>query len=373
MTTRASVRHLAAAAVHVRIQLRRPFATATGTWATRDAWIVRLRDADGRAGFGEVPLEPAARPREVDLVATEVRKTIEAIATGTAPELLLAAEALPAAIRAGLEAALIGCGRAPVPGGMASYGVAVPVNATIDGGAIDDVVAAAEAAVAAGFASLKLKGGRESSIEALVQRITAVRAAVGADVGLRLDVNGAWDMTTARAALRALEPLDLEYVEQPLASDGSELHALADLRRSFGGRIAVDESIVDVAGARAVVEAAAADVLVLKPARLGGIRAAHAIGDLAAAAGVRVVVSNLLETGVGIAAGLALAASLDRHSVDGRRLAHGLATAELLTTDLLADPLLVSGGHLVSRDLAGLRLDNRAVQAHAVDGIGERW
>lgn len=371
---KASVRP-AAAAVHVRIPFRRPFATAAGTWPTRDAWIVRLRDPDGRAGFGEVSLDPAASRADLEAMAGALRDALATVTDGTPAEDLVAGDALPAAVRAALDAALVGCGRATLPGSAESGGVAVPVNATISGGDVDTIVSAARAAVAAGFATLKLKGGTEASIEALVERVGAVRAAVGPEVRLRLDVNGAWGEAAAHAALPALEPLGLEYVEQPVAPAGlGAIAAMADLRRTFGVPLAVDESVIDAASARAIIEVGAADVLVLKPARVGGIRAALAIADLAAAAGVRVVVSNLLETGVGVSAGLALAAALaGRDASDGGRLAHGLATADLLTTDLLADSLVVSGGHLVSRDLAGLRLDDQAVGAHAVDGVGESW
>lgn len=371
--TPTSVGPLAGSAVRVRIPLRRPFVTAVGCWTTRDAWILRLRDPDGRTGLGEVSLDPAATMEELDALAAEMSQALEAITEGRDPEQLVVDEALAAPIRAGLEAALIGCGRATIPGGIEAYGIAVPLNATIGGGTTDATVAEARAAVAAGYTSLKLKGEGGATVHALVEHVVAVRVAVGPSVGLRLDVNGEWDLETARVALHAMEAFDLEYIEQPLPPHESEIAALADLRRRFRVRIAVDESVGDLASARAIVDAGAADVLVLKPARLGGIRAAVAVADLAAAAGVGTVVSNLLETGVGVAAGLALAATLDRRAAHGRRLAHGLATAHLLATDLLADELIVGDGQLESRDLTGLTLDDRAVRTYAVDGIGEPW
>ena len=186
---------------------------------------------------------------------------------------------------------------------------------------------AARQSVDAGFVTLKLKAGAERETEVLVDRVRAVREAIGPDVHLRLDVNGAWDPPTAEERLEAVERFQLEYVEQPLAGDDAE--ALAELRRRVRVPIAADETVTSVKAARELLDAEAVDVLVVKPARVGGLVVGAEIAALAAERGVPVVVSTLFETGVGIAAALAMAASAPGGRLRGPGHApdHGLATA----------------------------------------------
>ncbi|MBX3032276.1 MAG: o-succinylbenzoate synthase, partial [Chloroflexi bacterium] len=115
-------------------------------------------------------------------------------------------------------------------------------------------------------------------------------------------------------------------VEQPLdASLG--IAALARLRSRVGVPIAADELVTDLTAAGRILDARAADVLVVKPARVGGPRAVLRIAERAAAAGVGITISTLYETGIGVAGALHVAATLPGDT------AHGLATAALLADD----------------------------------------
>jgi O-succinylbenzoate synthase len=250
------------------------------------------------------------------------------------------------------------------PDGTAPF--RVPLNATIDAVDLGAAVAGAGAAIAAGFATLKLKAPSGEPAEALVDRLAAVRAAVGPAVRLRLDANGAWSLGEAAARLAAVAPLGLEYVEQPVAS----LEAMAELRRRVAVPLAADELVASPAAAAAVLDAGAADVLVVKPARVGGPLVALGIARAAAGRGVPTVVSTLLETGVGLLAGLRVAAALDA-AVSG---AHGLATADLLVDDLVLDPPAIRGGSAVVPWPVGAgRVDDEAVRRFAVDVAGSSW
>jgi O-succinylbenzoate synthase len=131
-----------------------------------------------------------------------------------------------------------------------------------------------------------------------------------------------------------LAPFDLELVEQPVAT----IEDLAAVRRRVGVPVAADECVRDVHDARRLATADAADALVVKVQPLGGIAAAM---EVAAAAGVAVIVSSMYETSVGLAAGLAFAAALDELP-----FACGLGTAGLLAADVVADPLLPLDGWL---------------------------
>jgi o-succinylbenzoate synthase len=152
------------------------------------------------------------------------------------------------------------------------------------------------AQLAAGHRDVKVKVGDAGDVD----RVAAVRDAIGPNARLRVDANGAWDVDTAVARIAAMAPYDLELVEQPVAS----IDDLAAVRRRVDVPIAADECVRTVADARRLV----ADVLVVKVQPLGGFKTTLEIID---AAGLPVVVSSMLETSVGVAAGLALAASFD--------------------------------------------------------------
>ncbi len=214
--------------------------------------------------------------------------------------------------------------------------------------------------VATGFRCLKLKGGGEP-VPDLAARVEAVRKAVGPTVALRIDLNGSYDESTAQDVLRRLRPWDIEYVEQPIPPASGPV-ALARLRSRGGVAIAADESVSGVASARALLDVAAVDALVVKPSRVGGVRQAREIIELADATGTPVTVSTLFESGVGIAAALHLAATVR----DDR--AHGLSTAATLRSDLLERELSIIDGRMTVPDDAGLgiRLDPSALEAFAV-------
>lgn len=173
-------------------------------------------------------------------------------------------------------------------------------------------------------------------------RVEAVRDALGPDGRLRVDVNGHWEVPDAVEHLRELARFGLEYAEQPCAS----VVELADLRRRLarGGvdvPIAADESIRRSGDPERVVAAQAADIAVLKVQPLGGVRACL---ELAERLGLPVVVSSALESSVGLAAGLALAAALPELPY-----ACGLNTATMFTSDVTATPLVARAGEIEVR------------------------
>lgn len=214
----------------------------------------------------------------------------------------------------------------------------VPVNATVP------AVAAAEvASVLARFPgceTVKVKvavPGQASGDDE--ERLRAVRDAVGPSGRIRVDANGAWDVETAARVLPRLDRAagGLEYAEQPCAT----LEELAGLRRRVGIPVAADESIRRASDPLLVARREAADVAVLKVQPLGGVRACL---EVAERIGLPVVVSSALETSVGIAAGVALAAALP-----ALPYACGLATVGLLERDVVTDPLVAVGGALPVR------------------------
>jgi o-succinylbenzoate synthase len=211
----------------------------------------------------------------------------------------------------------------------------VPVNVTVP------AVGPAQAhalVTASGCRTAKVKvAERGQSLAADVARVEAVRDALGPAGAIRVDANAAWDVGQAERALRELGRFGLEYAEQPCPT----LDELAELRRRVDVPVAADESIRRASDPLAVRVADAADIVVLKAQPLGGVRHALAV---ASACGLPVVVSSAVETSVGLAAGLALAAALPELPY-----ACGLATMNLLAGDVTADSLVAEEGALAVR------------------------
>jgi O-succinylbenzoate synthase len=189
-----------------------------------------------------------------------------------------------------------------------------------------------------------------------IARVEAVRDAIGPDGSVRVDANGGWSVDEAAGMLRSLARFGLEYAEQPCAT----LDELAELRKRVDVPLAADESIRRAEDPMKVRAAGAADIVVLKAQPLGGVRAAL---EIAAACGLPVVVSSAVESSVGLAAGVALAAALP--ALDH---ACGLATMSLLSGDVTAAPLAESGGELPVR---AAEVDEAALARFEVDP--QRW
>ena len=220
----------------------------------------------------------------------------------------------------------------------------VPVNVTVPAVGPEQAHAIV---TGSGCRTAKVKVAEPGQPESAdLARVEAVRDALGPAGKLRVDANGAWDVDQAARMLAALDRFGLEYAEQPCAT----LDELAALRRRTHVPLAADESIRRAQDPLAVRAAGAADIVVIKAQPLGGVRAAL---EIAQSAGLPAVVSSAVESSVGLAAGVALAAALPDLGY-----ACGLATMSLLTGDVTAQPLEERAGSLPVRspqpDLARL-------------------
>jgi o-succinylbenzoate synthase len=349
-----------------RVPFRTPYSTSQGVQAERQGLLLELTSDSRLVGLGE-----AAPTPESGLEAEVLSQTFAAVASALVG---LDIDALPtpnrqpptpdpthAALACALDTAV--CDLLAQEGNfsLARYlrteaAASVEVNALVTAPDLIEAVKAARAARDAGYRTVKLKVGMADEATLECARIVAVRKTLGPEVKLRLDPNGAWDIATAMTVLRAVEPLDIEYVEQPLAA--GNLDAMAYLQSRLKIPIAADEDVTDIAAAQRVINAGAARVLILKPQRLGGVRPSLQLIEAAGRAEVACVVTTSIETGVGTAACLHLAAALPPGSP-----ASGLATAALLESDLTLAPIVASEGSMRLPDGAGLgvQLDPEAL------------
>ncbi|MEV4733469.1 o-succinylbenzoate synthase [Saccharopolyspora sp. NPDC049426] len=210
----------------------------------------------------------------------------------------------------------------------------IPVNCTVPAVSAEK---AAQIVARSGCRTAKVKiadPGQAASED--LERVAAVRDALGPDGAIRVDANAAWDVDTAVSRIRELDAAaqGLEYAEQPCPS----IEELAAVRRKVDVRIAADESIRRAEDPMRVAVAGAADVAIIKATPLGGVRRALQVAE---ACGLPCVVSSAVETSVGLSAQLALAGALPELP-----FACGLGTMALLDGDVVADSLLPEQGFL---------------------------
>jgi L-alanine-DL-glutamate epimerase-like enolase superfamily enzyme len=333
----------------VTLRLRVPLHTGYGELREREIVLLRIDDGRGHYGMGEAaPLEPydGVRPADVEAALQGCRGLL-AESDGTDHPSLLAAcrevAVLPQALAA-LDLALwdLAGRRAGRPVWRllgAGAGGSVEVNATI--GAEDPAEAAAQAVSArdAGFRCIKVKVG--TGDDAL--RLTAVRAAVGTEMAIRIDANGVWEVDEALVHLRALAPVGIDLCEEP--ARGAE--SIRAVRARSPVRVAIDES----AAAPGALAAGVADAACLKIARCGGISGLIDDAARARAAGLEVYIASTYDGPAGIAAALHAAAAV---APDGPC---GLATLGAYAD--VDDPFPVRAGRISVPDGPGLGLESR--------------
>lgn len=191
---------------------------------------------------------------------------------------------------------------------------------------------AARMAFESGCATIKIKVGDAASVE----RVHAVREVLP-KAHIRLDANGSWDPDTAGIFLAQVRGLDIELIEDPVGT----MEEMAVFRRGSAVLIAAEACVRTVEDAKMLRKLEAADVIVIKPQRIGGARAAL---DAADAAGIPAIASSALETSVGLAMVAAVAAALP-----DAPFAHGVGTAGLLERDVTSEPFVPADGVLEPR------------------------
>ena len=341
----------------IRMPLVSPFRTSFGTQTSRPVLLVRVVTPDAE-GWGECVAmeEPLYSYEDVDTAAHVLR-------TQLVPRLLAVGERLTAArvghvlevvkghpmAKAALELAVIdaelrsggrsfadhvGAVRDRVPAGF-SVGI-------MDG--VPQLLDAVDGYLEQGYVRIKLKIEPGWDVEP----VRAVRERFG-DIGLQVDANTAYTLGDARHLAR-LDPFDLLLIEQPLPEDDVRGHA--ELAKQIRTPVCLDESITSARSAADAIAIGACSIINIKAGRVGGYLEAVRVHDVAQANGIPVWCGGMLETGLGRAANVALAA-LPGFVLPGDTS----ASDRYYRQDVTTAPFVLEDGHVRVPTGAGLGVE----------------
>ncbi|HAK95543.1 MAG TPA: o-succinylbenzoate synthase [Planctomycetes bacterium] len=342
------------------LPLATPFRAKDRTHRERRGMLVRLIDAGGCEAYGEAAPFPGLRAEALQDAAAQLADVLPALRGRAIPADLpalaggfdrwLGTELLPS-VRFGIESAALGLiaasARKPLRAILAPDAPAlVPINALFDGFE-PDLPARAAALCASGYRAFKLKAGiRTAACD--IAGATELRGALGSGPLIRIDAKCAWGLPEAVAIGRALAPLGIDYIEEPLA----DRRDLAAFHAATGIATALDENLAACL-ADGPVPPRGVRAFVIKPDIVGGLEAAAALCRRARACGAAPVISATFLSGVGLRVLAEFAAALAPPGVP-----MGLGTSAWLAEDLFAVPVV--GGHI---DLASLPPETRIEDA----------
>lgn len=354
----------------IRMPLVAPFRTSFGTETCRDILLVRAVTSDAE-GWGECVAmsHPLYSSEYVDAAADVLRRfLVPALgacsslnASSVAPALAsfkghrMAKAALEMAV---LDAELraagrtlareLGATRDRVPCGV-SVGIMKSIGELLD---------AVSGYLGAGYVRIKLKIEPGWDVEP----VRAVRERFGDDVLLQVDANTAYTLADARQLAR-LDPFGLLLIEQPL--DEEDILGHVELAKIISTPVCLDESITSARVAAHAISLGACKIVNIKPGRVGGYLEARRIHDLCSAHGVPVWCGGMLESGLGRAANIALAA-LPGFTLPGDTS----ASDRYYQTDITA-PFVLESGHLRVPTAPGIGVEPLAGELQAVTTASE--
>ncbi len=338
----------------ISLELVTPFRTSFGTESLRDILLLHVTTDVGE-GWGEcvAMAEPAYSAEFVDaaelvigrhfwptltaagdIAAADVAAVLGRYSGHPMSKAVIEAAVLDAELRAGgvnLHQ-FFGGERDRIPSG-----VSVGIFDTID-----ELLTQVQGYVDDGYARIKLKIEPGWDIEP----VRLVRELIGPEMGLQVDANTAYGRTDAEH-LRRLDEFDLLLIEQPLPEEDMLGHA--QLAVAIDTPVCLDESIISLQTAADAIELGAAEIINIKPGRVGGYLEARRIHDLCVDRGVPVWCGGMVETGIGRAANAALAA------LPGFTLPGDIsASSRFYRRDIVTDPITVEDGHVRVPDQPGM-------------------
>jgi L-alanine-DL-glutamate epimerase-like enolase superfamily enzyme len=347
------------------LPFREPYVTARGELRDRQLILVRIR-GEGLEGLGETASLSLRGGVGIEKIADEIRERCwPALLDGRVDPARIwsaiarcrnrgaSAQALAAVDIAVHD--LVGRATGDPVWRLLGATEASPVvcNATLPAANPAETRRLAEEWRSQGFRTFKLKVGLAGD----VTQVATLRQALGPEVAIRVDANGAWSVEDAAKRLAALATHDIELAEQPVGT----FEQMVEVRRRVEVRIAADESLVSPFDARRARELGACEVAAVKVAKVGGLGAALEIAEVMPS-----YLSSALEGPVGITAAAHVVQAL--HAEGDAQVAHGLAT-ERLFSETVGRGAVTNRDELIVGDRPGLgvEIDEDALAARRLD------
>lgn len=300
------------------VPLATPFKTALRTVENIEDVVVKITTDSGEVGYGEAPPTAVITGDTKGSVICAIRDFIRPAILGMEIENLEGImERLHGCIvkntsaKACVDMALYDLyGKrynAPLYKLLGGYRNEFETDLTISVNPIDEMVRDSLSAVKRGYRILKTKVGKEGTKD--IERIAAIREAVGRDVKIRVDANQGWTAKEAIRILSAMEDkgLDIELCEQPVKAH--DLDGMRAVTKSVYTPILADESVFSAEDAVEIIRTRAADLINIKLMKTGGIYGALKICGIAETYGVECMVGCMLESKLAVSAAAHLAAA----------------------------------------------------------------
>jgi len=342
----------------LRIPFHQAFSHALYSREESDAVIVKITGSDGRSGFGEALPRAYVTGETTESMIARIRdflaprmfeehffpgwQTLDQLQS-LLPDWTRNSESNNGVVAwnaafCAVELALLDWNLRADHSALADYlppsRLEVVYSGVISADHPKEAAALAERMARLGITQIKVKVGTDDD----AARLDAVRKAVGAEIELRADANGAWTAAQAIAQLKQLAPFKLAIIEQPVAAD--DIAGMKQVRRQCGIPVMADESLVTVEQARRLITEDACDLFNIRLSKNGGITGSLAIAKLAQQAGIKIQVgAQVGETGILSAAGRTFAAH-----VPDLACAEGSFGTWLLTEDVTFDNLAFGAG-----------------------------
>lgn len=316
----------------VRIPLVTPFKTALRTVDAVNDIVVRITTDDGREGFGEAPATAVITGDTKGSIVTAIRDFIAPAVIGLDIEdidgimsrmhkCILKNSSAKAAVDMAVYDLYAKNLNKPLYKVLGGHRSAIETDITISVNEVGEMVRDSLRGVAQGFRILKVKAGKEGLKD--VERIAAIRQAVGNDIVIRVDANQGWQPKEAVRIIRAMEDqgLNIDLVEQPVNAHNFE--GMKYVTSNVFTPVLADESVFSPQDAIRIIQEGAADLINIKLMKTGGIYEALKICGIAESFGVECMTGCMLESKLAVSAASHLAAAkgvITRHDLDGPAL-----------------------------------------------------
>ncbi|MBB6213932.1 o-succinylbenzoate synthase [Anaerosolibacter carboniphilus] len=345
---------------HISIPLIKPFKTALRTATSAEDTVVIIETDDGNVGYGEAPptavITGDTNGAIIGAIADNISKQLIGEEIENIEQImdkLNRAVVGNSSARAAIDMAVYDLFgklyKAPIYKLLGGYRDTVETDITVSINEPEEMREDALRYVTNGFTALKLKVGMD--IQKDIQRVKAIREAVGYDIKIRIDANQGWQPKEAVRGIRRLEDagLDIELVEQPVKA--WDLDGLKYVTDHVETPVMADESMFSPHDAFKILSMRAADLINIKLMKCGGIHNALKIVAIAEACGVECMLGSMLETKIGITAAAHLAGAkknITRFDLDA---------PALLAEDPVVGGLEVKGPRLLLSNKPGLGID----------------